>query len=158
MVVNPRCMREGYGSRSVRVSDTALPANTSFGSLKCDVLRFLVAFRLYELCGFSWKRFDQEFWRHLLVTASFFAFDGQKRQYWLLFNSKGIYGSKKTTGSSAHWQISFLALCANCWYGTSMHCGMAPWYFSILRNHVQYARGCAFLRLQNIIDVLAVLK
>ncbi len=133
-----------------------------FGSLKCEVIRFLMAFRLYELCGFSWKCFDQEFWHHLLVTAAFLAFDGQKRQYWLPFNSKGIYGSKKTTGSSliiAHWQISFLALYANCWHDTSMHCSMAHMIlFSILRNRVQYACGCAFLWLQKFIDVLAVLK
>jgi hypothetical protein len=46
---------------------------TSFVSLKCSALRFLMAVELYSLCGFSWKRFLQEFRWHLLVTTTFFA-------------------------------------------------------------------------------------
>ncbi len=54
-VIDPRHMREGYCSHSV-CKCVCIPRYllyTSFGSLKCDVIRFLTAFRLYELCGFS---------------------------------------------------------------------------------------------------------
>ena len=53
--------------------------------------------RFLQFCSVSFhgKYFIQEFWHHLLVTsaflASWWAFEGQKRQWWLLFNSKGLY-------------------------------------------------------------------
>ena len=91
-------------------------SRTKFYRLLNGVLMFL-------LCGFYWKRFVQEFWHHLLVTATFLApwlpFDGQTRQRWLVFNSNIVCmassRSSNMTGSSlivAHWQRSFLAICA----------------------------------------------
>ena len=66
--INPRRMREGYGSRSVCVC--LLPRyqlHTWFVSLKYGVIRLLVASELYRLCGFSWKHSVQEFWCHLIM-------------------------------------------------------------------------------------------
>ena len=41
---------------------------------------------------YCWKHFVWKLWHHLLVTtAPWQAFDGQKRQYWPLFNSKSVY-------------------------------------------------------------------
>ena len=54
-IINPRRMREGYGSRSVCVCvSVCLSATTliSFASPNCNVIRFLMAFQTHDLCGF----------------------------------------------------------------------------------------------------------
>ena len=76
---------------------------------------------------FSWKCFVQDVtcWSPLLTPWQ--TYDGQKRQQWLLFNSKHGHISNKTTGSSlivAHLQdklLGFLSMhVINCWYSTAI--------------------------------------
>ena len=49
----------------------------------------------YVLCGFHWKCFVQKLWQHLLITSAFFtswlAFNGQKRQRWLIFKKTSVW-------------------------------------------------------------------
>ena len=63
--INPRRIREGYGSHSVCVcvsvclSVTTLTATNIVceSKLHCDVIRFLMAFQTRDLCGFRRERF-----------------------------------------------------------------------------------------------------
>ena len=94
---------------------------------------YMVLYGVFKVLpfGFPRKCFIQEFWHHLLVTAAFlapwWAFDGQTRQWWLLFNSEYNmvgYRSNKTTGSSliiVHWQRSLLAI-STCYKLLTQHC------------------------------------
>jgi hypothetical protein len=63
-IINPQCMREGYGSLSVcSVSDTMAK---SLHVYSCCIpglygtVSLLIAFSGYELCGFCLKRFGQK--------------------------------------------------------------------------------------------------
>ena len=64
-IINPRHMREGYGSHSVCpsicLSVTALAATYLIYTLKT------------RSCGFLQKRFVQKLWRHFLTISAFFA-------------------------------------------------------------------------------------
>ena len=85
--INPWRMREGYGSCSVCV----YRLHTSFLCLKPSVVRFLTVFRLYVLCENTlFKSFGVICWSP--PRSSWRAFNGQIREWWLLFNSKGLYG------------------------------------------------------------------
>ena len=104
--INPRCMRRRVTvvvlcvcvcvCVCVCLSVTTKSAAYSFLRRKQSFIGFFVVFSTFLPFGFPWKRFVQELWRHLPVTAAFLApwrtFDGQTRQRWLLFNSKSIYG------------------------------------------------------------------
>ena len=74
--INPRRMCEGYCSRSVYVS-VSLSVNSLtatyflFASLKHGVMRIFMPFQTHVLCGFCWKCFVLQFWRHLLRTTTF---------------------------------------------------------------------------------------
>ena len=78
-VINPRCCCCSHSvcvCEWVSVCVCLLPRyllHTLFLCLKCGVIRFLTAFSLYVLCGFSWQRSVPEFWRALQVTAAFLA-------------------------------------------------------------------------------------
>ena len=75
VIINPRRMREGYGSRSVwvRVSVTTLAAtylHVLYVENKVPFIGFLSYIdTMYALCGFRWKCFVQKFWRHFLTTT-----------------------------------------------------------------------------------------
>ena len=78
---------------SVCLSVYLLPWNllhTSFICWEQGVKGLFMVFSRFLSCGFSWKCFVQKFWHHLPITtavlASWWAPDGQKRQWWLLFN------------------------------------------------------------------------
>ena len=81
--------------------------------------------RVFLSCGLHWKRFVQQFWHHLLTTATFLApwraLDEQKRQQWLFFSVQRVCtvsdSSYVTTdlpliiAQSLHAGVKFLWLC-----------------------------------------------
>ena len=77
MVINPRRMRRRVTvvvlcvCLSVCLSVNSVTAAYFVCESQARVIWFLMAFQSHVLCGFRWKRFVLQFWRHLLRTATF---------------------------------------------------------------------------------------
>ena len=117
----------------VSLSVYLLPRNllpTSVLRRKQSFMGFFMMFSTFLPFGFPWKRFVQEFWCHLLVTATFLApwraFDGQKRQRWLLSTWKVYMVSYRSNthdwfitdrSTLAEKLLGLSAHAVNCWHG-----------------------------------------
>jgi hypothetical protein len=67
------------------------PLHTSFASLKCGLIRFLMAFSIVWI---YLRALVLQFWRHLTRTAAFHApwrvLDGIDEHYWVLFKIQSV--------------------------------------------------------------------
>jgi hypothetical protein len=159
VVVLPVCLSVTMKSAAYLISTS----KTKFRRVLYDVFKvFVVWLSLKTL----YSRVLTSLLANIAFLASWRAFDGQQRQQCLLFNSNSIilcmvsHRSNKKTDSSlivAHWQISFLAICAG---GHLIRYAIACYvsYILVVTPGIVYQHACScsyiFLKLNLIRDLI----